>query len=110
MNTRKTYLTTLLAALAVSMLTVMAPAQNINKRLQNQNKRINQGIKNGELTRNQVDELRSHDASIRARELRDRGHDNGHLTAKERQNLDKSLNRNSKDIYRDKHDKAAKGG
>jgi len=109
MKTRNMTFTTLLAVAAISMLAVTVPAQSVNKRLQNQNSRINQGVKNGELTRNQVDALKSKDASIRARELNDKAHDNGHLTAKERQNLNKSLNRNSKAIYRDKHDAAAKG-
>ena len=110
MNTKIKCFNALAVVAAVGILSVMAPAQNINKRLQNQNQRINQGVKNGELTRNQVDALKSRDASIRARELRDKAHDNGKLTTKERQNLNKSLNATSKAIYRDKHDAAAHGG
>jgi len=110
MKTRRMSLTTLLAVAALSLVAALAPAQNVNKRLQNQNKRINQGIKDGQLTRNQVDALRSKDASVRARELNDRAHDNGKLTPRERANLNKSLNKDSKAIYRDRHDAAAKGG
>jgi len=109
MKTRSVFTTTLLATVALAMLTVLAPAQSVNKRLQDQNSRIKQGVKNGELTRNQLDSLRSRDANIRSRELRDKAHDNGHLTANERRNLNKSLNQNSKAIYRDKHDAAAHG-
>jgi len=88
----------------------MAQAQNVNKRLQNQNGRIKNGVKNGELTRNQVDRLRSNDARIRSQELRDKSKDNGKLTGGEKKQLNKELNRNSKAIYRDKHDAAAHGG
>jgi len=110
MKLRSLFLTSVLAVASVSLLPALANGQNINKRLQNQNQRIKQGVKDGQLTRNQVDALRSHDANIRARELRDKAHDNGHLTAKERSNLNRSLNRNSKSIYRDRHDAAAHGG
>ena len=109
MKTRSVFLTTLLAVAALSALPLAAQAQSVNQRLHNQSKRIANGVKNGELTRNQIDRLKSRDAGIRARELNDKSHNDGRLTSKERQNLNRSLNRNSRAIYRDKHDAASKG-
>lgn len=109
MNLRTVVLSTLLTIATVGLVPGMANAQTVGKRLGNQNKRIKQGVRNGELTRNQVDRLKSNDARIRSQELRDKSRNDGRLTNKERQNLNKELNRNSRAIYRDKHDAAAHG-
>ncbi len=109
MKIRSYFLTALLIAATASMVPAMAHGQNVNQRLRNQNRRIHQGVKDGQLSRNQVDSLRSRDANIRSRELRDRARDDGHLTARERQNFNRSLNRNSRTIHRDRHDPASRG-
>jgi len=110
MKTRGLFFTTLLAIAAIAALPGMAQAQNVNQRLGNQNKRINNGVRNGELTRNQTQRLRSNDLRIRSQELRDKSHNDGRLTTGERKQLNHELNKNSKAIYRDKHDAAAHGG
>ena len=104
--TLKSMLVTVTAAVA---LTGFAQAQEVNHRLHNQNERISQGVKKGELTGRQAARLRAHDREIHARERHDRMMQHGKLTARERRRLNGSLNKNSKQIYRDKHDAAAHG-
>jgi hypothetical protein len=75
----------------------------VNKRLANQNARIKQGVKSGQLTRRETRNLRLRDASIHYQEQRDRIRDNGHLTKREDVHLNRELNHTSNAIYRDKH-------
>jgi hypothetical protein len=92
----------LIAALAV---TSMAQAQNrtpvINHREHNQNRRINQGVRSGELTRNEAHHLRNDERHIRNEKMRDKA--SGHITYAERRHLRHEENRTSRAIYRDKH-------
>jgi len=88
---------------AVTLVPNTASAQTVNQRLKNQHERIHNGIKNGNLTRNNAARLRARDMAIHAREHRDRMTQHGHLTNPERHRLQHSLNRTSKAIYRDKH-------
>jgi hypothetical protein len=98
-----------LAVAAMAALPLTSQAQTVNQRLRHQNARIDNGIHKGELTRNQVKNVRRTDERIHARERYDRTHDHGHLTSNEKRNLNRSLNRNSRNIYRDKHDAASRG-
>jgi hypothetical protein len=92
----------LIAALAI---TSMAQAQTrtpvINHREHNQNRRINQGVRSGELTRNEAHHLRNDERHIRNEKMRDRA--SGHITYAERRHLRHEENRTSRAIYRDKH-------
>ena len=78
-----------------------ANAATINQRESQEQARIRQGIRGGELTRREAVRLEREQAKIRVDErfLRRNG-----LTAKERERLQNELNRASKDIYRQKHD------
>jgi predicted Holliday junction resolvase-like endonuclease len=91
----------LCAALA-PMTSIAAPRQ-VNQRLENQQDRINQGIKSGELTRKEAGNLEAKDARIKNNERFDRKQDNGKLTPADRKSLNKQLNKASRNIYRDKH-------
>ncbi len=98
-----------LAALAlVSVLSQSAGAQshrnNIGTRLSEQEARIRQGVASGQLTRQEAARLRERDIAIRfdAAHARITG---GHMTAAERARLEEKLNRSSKAIYNQKHDK-----
>ncbi len=75
----------------------------VNQRLENQHDRIHQGVQDGELTKGEATRLRADDAGIRAEERVDRKANDGKLTSGERQHLEKQLNRNSRHIYRAKH-------
>ena len=64
--------------------------------------RIQQGIRNGELTRAEARRLETEQARIRMNERFDRM--DGHLTLRERERLNGELHHASRDIYRQKHD------
>jgi hypothetical protein len=64
--------------------------------------RIHQGIRSGELTRNEARRLEAEQARIRVDERFSRA--DGKFTAKERERLRKELHHASHDIYRQKHD------
>jgi hypothetical protein len=89
---------------ALSPMTSMAAGrQTVNQRLENQQDRINQGIKSGELTRKEAGNLEAKDARIKNNERFDRKANGGKLTPAERASLQKQLNKSSKTIYKDKH-------
>ena len=73
----------------------------INKRQENQQDRIRQGIKSGELTRHEAVRLERESGRIQAEKLVDKS--DGHVTQAERRQLDRQLNRESRQIYRLKH-------
>jgi hypothetical protein len=75
----------------------------VNQRLDNQQARINQGLANGTMTGKQAARDEAHDANIAKRESVDEAKHNGHLTKGEQQRLNRSENRNSRRIYRQKH-------
>lgn len=75
----------------------------VNNRLENQQDRINNGLKNGTMTQQQAARDETHDANIARRESVDEAKHNGHLTKQEQHNLNKSENKNSRHIYRQKH-------
>jgi hypothetical protein len=65
--------------------------------------RIQQGIRNGELTRTEARRLEAEQARIRINERFDRM-DGHHLTPRERERLYRELHHASRDIYHQKHD------
>jgi len=75
----------------------------VNQRLDNQQARINQGLANGTMTGKQAARDEAHDANIAKRESVDEAKHNGHLTNGETRRLNRSENRNSSRIYRQKH-------
>src|ERR1700761_3100640 len=75
----------------------------VNQRLDNQQARINQGLANGTMTEKQAARDEAHDANIAKRESVDEAKNGGHLTKAEQQHLNKSLNKNSRRIYKQKH-------
>lgn len=89
--------------LCAALSPVASMAQTVNQRLENQQDRINQGIKSGELTRKEAGNLEAKDARIKNNERFDRKKDGGKLTAAQKASLNKQLNRTSRTIYKDKH-------
>jgi hypothetical protein len=75
----------------------------VNNRLQNQQNRIQNGLKNGTMTQAQAARDEAHDANIARRESVDEAKHNGHLTKQEQRNLNHAENRNSKRIFKQKH-------
>jgi hypothetical protein len=96
-------------AFVIAVLPVAGWAQGrynhgINDRQRDQQQRIRQGVRNGELTRREAARIQYDQARIRAREgyYRRTG---GEFTARERARIQRSLNRSSRHIYRQKHDR-----
>jgi len=80
------------------------PRENeVNQRLDNQQARIDQGLAKGTMTGRQAARDEKHDANIAKREAVDESKHNGHITKAEQARLNKSENKNSKRIYRQKH-------
>jgi hypothetical protein len=80
-----------------------ARVNEVNQRLDNQQARINQGVAAGTMTGKQAAHDEAHDANIARRESVDEAKHGGHLTKGEQNRLNKSLNKNSKHIYHQKH-------
>lgn len=78
-------------------------AQNIHQRRANQQHRIAQGARSGQLTRPETRHLERQQRSIHRQEHRMRSRDNGHLTAADRRTLNRRQNRASANIYAKKH-------
>ncbi len=74
----------------------------INQRPKNQQQRIRQGVRSGELTRREARRLEREQSRIQ--------HDkrvaksDGEMTTRERTRIQREQNRASRDIYRQKHD------
>ena len=75
---------------------------NIDKRQANQEKRIEQGVKSGELTPKETARLEKREAKLQAD--KEKAQADGVVTKKERAKLQHEANRDSKAIYRQKHD------
>ena len=107
-------LKTTLIALSLTVLTLPAFAQTsmprdpaatpgIDKRLDNQEKRIEQGEKSGALTPREANRLEKREARTEA-DLAAAKSD-GKVTKLERKGLHQELNHNSRAIHRQKHDR-----
>ena len=79
-------------------------SNNINRREDYQRYRIREGIRSGELTRGEATRLIDQQRRIERYEYRAR-RDGGGLDYCERQRLDRMLDRSSRDIYFQKHDR-----
>lgn len=104
-------------AAAVMGLTLVAPAagfaapnrkpMNINARERHQTMRITQGVRTDEITRGEFNRLKADEAAIRAEERVYRKSGEG-LSRWERVDLERDLNRASREIYRAKHNDRAR--
>ena len=77
--------------------------EQVNSRLANQNARINNGVKNGTLTKGQAAQLHREDHAIRQQERADAAAHGGHITKGEQRQLNREENHVSRQIYREKH-------
>jgi hypothetical protein len=92
------------AVLGVAAQAAAGPRQGrgINAREHRQAQRIHQGVKSGEITPAEKDRLKADEAGVRAEERVYRQSGDG-LNARERRDLEKDLNKTSREIYRAKH-------
>jgi hypothetical protein len=75
----------------------------VNAREQNQQNRIANGVKSGELTPKETQKLEKQQGHIQNQEKKDMAKDNGHLTKADQAKLNKEQNKASKNIYDKKH-------
>jgi len=75
----------------------------VNKREQNQQNRIANGAKSGQLTPGETRRLERGEQRLQNNEKKDMAKDNGHLTKKDQRHLNREANHMSKRIYKDKH-------
>lgn len=73
----------------------------VNKRQHNQHQRIKQGVKSGELTKEEAQNVRGEQKQIRTEERAYKA--DGQLTSAERKDLRQDTKAASKHIYQDKH-------
>ncbi|HUJ62887.1 MAG TPA: hypothetical protein VLX92_30500 [Kofleriaceae bacterium] len=106
---------TLSALLASATLFVAAPAfadgtwaanhprrAQVNSRLANQNKRIDNGIKDHQLTDSQARRLHKEDKAIRSEERADAAVNGGHITKGEQRQINRQENAESRQIHRER--------
>jgi hypothetical protein len=98
-----------LPVLAQDTATTPAPVtgQTINNRKENQQDRIAQGVKSGQLTAGETSNLEKKETDINQESRDMRKLDNGKLTAADKKTLTQQQNQVSKQIYQDKHNAAA---
>lgn len=78
-------------------------AGEIQKRKENQQDRIAQGVKSGQLTAGETANLEHKEAKLNREIRHDRRQNGGNLTNKEKRQINRQQNSLSKQIYRDKH-------
>jgi hypothetical protein len=107
MSKFKTSIATLvIAALPAFAFAQAAPATpatpGIDKRQAEQQKRIDQGVKSGQLTNREAARLEKGQAKVQRMETKAKA--DGVVTAKERRQITREQNKQSKRIAREKHD------
>jgi hypothetical protein len=114
MNVKVLFLAAAVSLSPVALMAQTAPAStptptpgkndyNVNQRKTDQQQRIGNGVKSGQLTAGETSHLEHQEAGINKEEHGMRAQDNGHLTKQDRQTIHKQQNQESRRIYRDKH-------
>jgi hypothetical protein len=93
----------LVATALLALTTTGAFAQTIYQRKVDQQDRISQGVRSGELTARETRNLEGREVSINREEHAMRCANNGYLTGRDRAILNSRQNHVSAAIYRDKH-------
>jgi hypothetical protein len=92
-----------IAAFALATFPLAASAGEVHNRVGNQQARINQGVRGGQLTQGEYDRDENHLDRINAQRRADLRANGGSLTGAEKGQLNRELNRNSDRIYFTKH-------
>jgi gas vesicle protein len=95
----------LLAGTATMSFAQDAPKEGkIQQRKENQQKRVAQGVKSGQLTPHETARIENNESKINKEVRQDRKANGGNLTNKEKAQVNRQQNRVSKEIYNQKHD------
>ena len=99
--------TIILATVAAAFLAASLPAdQKIAARRENQQDRIAQGVKSGQLTAGETARLETKESRVNKEIRADRAANGGKLTGGEKALVNRRQNKMSKAIYRAKHNSA----
>ena len=79
------------------------PKSEVGKRAENQQDRVAQGVKSGQLTPKETVKLEKKEAAIHQEVRTDRKANGGTLTAAEKKQVNQQQNKVSKQIYNKKH-------
>jgi hypothetical protein len=79
------------------------PKPTVEQRKENQQDRIANGVKSGQLTAGETANLEKKEAAISKETAKDRAANGGKLTAAEKKQINRQQNQTSKQIYADKH-------
>ena len=91
------------AMMAAMLVPVFGSQAPIPPRQRNQQRRIAQGVKSGQLTAGETARLETREARLNKQFAAERKANGGVLTPGERAQANRELNRTSRAIYRDKH-------
>ena len=91
-------------ALAVAALPTLAAAQSrIDQRQENQQRRIDEGVKSGQLTDREAARLQK--GQQRIQRMEDKARADGKVTPEERRRIERAQDRESRRIERESHDR-----
>jgi len=76
----------------------------VNDRLENQNRRIHEGVEEGQLTPQEAHKLHREDRAIRGQERRYARRHHGHISKREQAKLNREENAVSHQIHEERHD------
>lgn len=82
----------------------------IDERLENQQKRMDAGVNKGQINAKQEERDQARDAKVEQQLSADEAKHHGHITKAEERQMNRELNRNSRAIYRQRHHEANKAG
>lgn len=88
---------------AATQSTSPTPKSEVGARQENQQERIANGVKSGQLTAGEAAHLERNEARINNEVRNDRAANGGKLTAQQKAKINRQMNRESRQIYRDKH-------
>jgi Tfp pilus assembly protein FimT len=91
------------AAFALPALAQTQSTPRIDQRQANQERRIEQGEKSGALTKKEAKKLEKGQAHVQ--KMENKAVADGKVTAKERERIEHAQNKQSREIYKQKHDK-----
>ena len=103
MKTMKFVTAAVFAALALPAFAQTTSTPRIDQRQENQQRRIDEGVKSGQLTKKEAARLQKEQARIQ--KMENKAAADGKVTAKERRQIERAQDRASKNIERERHDK-----
>lgn len=99
----KKFVLTAMIAGSLAVTGLSAAQGKIGKRAENQQDRIAQGVKSGQLTAGETAHLEKKESDINKQVRAERNFNGGKLTHAERAQVNREQNRTSRQIYKDKH-------